>query len=102
MAYEAAEHGLMATACKADGGHIVLAKKLKVVTINDFVFAVVGETRVEVGEAGQGVVDGFGGLVDEVEGFFCWGLSCCGLCCHDYSIHIEAYSSVGMDWQSHA
>ena len=51
MAYEAAEHGLVAAAREADGGDMVLAEGGEVVAVDDFVVAVVGEVWFEVGEA---------------------------------------------------
>ena len=84
MAYKAAEHGLVAAAREADGGDMVLAEGCKVVMVDDFVVAVVGEVWFEVGEAGEGVVDGFGWVVDQVEGLLCRGLFCLGFCCHGF------------------
>ena len=48
-AYEAAEHGLVAAACEADGGDMVFGESGEVGAVDCFEFLVVGEVCVEVG-----------------------------------------------------
>lgn len=82
MAYKAPEHGLVSTTCETNGGDILLTEVLEVIAVDDFVLAVVREVGLEVSETYEGVVDGFGRLVDEVKGFFWRWSFCLSFCCH--------------------
>lgn len=85
MADEAPEHGFVTAACEGYGCDVGLGEGGEVVTVEDFEVGIVGEdVGVEVGEAGEGVVDGVGWVVDEMEGFLrrhrrgLGGGFCCG------------------------